>query len=132
MAKVKKKLPWWVKLMRYFGRSVVILWAVAVLLFVGLTVIGEVMEGHTAGIPVLIVAFVLLVSGAVIPWVWEGVGAFLLLGEALFLLVFFMIVSWDEGLFSGPIIASLPPFVGGGLSLACWLIARKGREVAST
>jgi|GEM_PF-3290326 len=125
MARVKKQLPWWVKLMRYFGRGLVILWALAVLTFVALSVISEVMVGQTAGVPVLIVAVILLVGGAVIPWIWEGVGAFLLLGKAVFLAVFFMIAS--RGDIGVPVLfaLSLPPFIGGGLSLASWLVARK-------
>lgn len=125
MPRVKKKPPWWVKLMRYFGRGLVILWALAVLTFVALSVISEVMVGQTAGVPVLIVAVILLVGGAVIPWIWEGVGAFLLLGEAVFLAVFFMIAS--RGDIGVPVLfaLSLPPFIGGGLSLASWLVARK-------
>lgn len=125
MTKVEKKLPWWVKLMRYFGRGLVILWAAAVLLFVGLTVIGEIMEGQTAGIPMLVVTFVLLVGGAVVPWIAEGVGAFVLLGEAVFSLVFFLIVSRGDVHLAVLAALCLPPLVGGGLSLASWLITRK-------
>lgn len=84
MTRIKKQLPWWVKLMRYLGRGLVVLWAVGVLTFVVLSVMSEVMVGQTAGVPVLIAAVILLVSGAVIPWLWEGVGAFVLLGEAVF------------------------------------------------
>jgi hypothetical protein len=130
MTRIKKQLPWWVKLMRYLGRGLVILWAVAVLTFVVLSVMSEVMVGQTAGVPVLIVAVLLLVGGAVIPWLWEGVGAFLLLGEAVFLLVFFLIVSKGEIHIAVLAALCLPPLIGGGLSLACWLLARKAPTVA--
>jgi len=52
MIRIKKKLTWWVKLMRYFGRSLVIIWAAFWLFFVLASVVGEfsIAEGSWQGL----------------------------------------------------------------------------------
>lgn len=119
MPRVKKKLPWWVSFMRYFGRSVVILWAILLLLFAAI----EALEA--SNVLVFIIPAVIIIASAVIPWIWEGVGAFVLLGEAAAFFVFFMIISQGRMGAVVLLVFCLPPLVGGGLSLASWLVARK-------
>ncbi|TKJ43342.1 hypothetical protein CEE36_04740 [candidate division TA06 bacterium B3_TA06] len=87
MSRIKKKLPWWVKLLRYFGRSVVILWAILLLLFAAM----EALEA--SNVLVFIIPAVIIIASAVIPWIWEGVGSFIVLGEGLLILVLFTIIS---------------------------------------
>lgn len=127
MAGVKKQVSWWVKLMRYFGLGVVIVWAAFWLFFIWASVLTELSAGSESlgGVWVLVGGTLILLAGAIIPWIWEGVGAFLLLGEAVFLAVFFMIAS--RGDIGVPVLfaLSLPPFIGGGLSLTSWLVTRK-------
>ncbi len=127
MAGVKKQVSWWVKLMRYFGRGVVIVWAAFWLFFIWASVLTELSAGSESlgGVWVLVGGTLILLAGAIIPWIWEGVGSFLLLGEGVFLIVFFVLVS--RGGITIPVLlgVGLPPLVGGGLSLTSWLVTRK-------
>ncbi|TET22117.1 MAG: hypothetical protein E3J71_06940 [Candidatus Stahlbacteria bacterium] len=127
MPRVKKKLPWWVSFMRYFGRGVVIVWAAFWLFFIWASVLTELSAGSESlgGVWVLVGGTLILLAGAIIPWIWEGVGAFVLLGEAAAFFVFFMIISQGRMGAVVLLVFCLPPLVGGGLSLASWLVARK-------
>lgn len=118
MPSVKKKLPWWVKLMRYFGRSVIILWVVVGLLFS----LMELIESSFA--PIFFIPAVLFLAAAILPWIWEAVGSFLALGLGLAILILFLIVTkWKPNIYM--LALSLPGLIGGGSSLASWLVARK-------
>ncbi len=114
--------------MRYSGRGVVIVWAGFWVFFMVASALSETSpdpKANALGWVVVIVGTILLTAGAVIPWIWEGVGAFVLLGEAAAFFVFFMIISQGRMGAVVLLVFCLPPLVGGGLSLASWLVARK-------
>jgi len=119
--------PWWVKLMRYFARGLLIVWAGFWIFFAVASALSETSPDPNAnalGWMIVILGTMLLSAGAVIPWFAERVAGYLLLAEAVFFLVFFLIVaSGDVNLAMFLII--LPPLIGGGLSLTCWYLTHK-------
>jgi hypothetical protein len=126
MDKVKVKSPWWVNLMRYFGRGLIIIWAGFWIFFAVASALSET-SPNALGWLVVIVGSLLLLAGAVIPWIWERLGGLILLAEGVFFLVFFLIVAAGD-LNWAMISIILVPFIVGGLSLACWYFTRKPRE----
>jgi len=130
MDKVKVKSPWWVNLMRYFGRSLLIVWAGFWIFFAVASALSEISpdpKANVLGWLVVIVGSLLLLAGAIIPWIWERLGGFILLAEGVFFLVFFLIVATGD-LNWAMILIILVPFIAGGLSLTCWYLTRKLRE----
>ncbi|MBD3285871.1 hypothetical protein GF359_05290 [candidate division WOR-3 bacterium] len=127
MAVTKVKSPWWVNLMRYFARGLMILWAGFWIFFAVASAISETSPDPNAnalGWMVVIIGTILLAAGAIIPWIWERIAGYLLITEGVFFLVFFLIVaSGDVNLAMFLII--LPAFISGGLSLTCWYLTHK-------
>jgi hypothetical protein len=131
VAETKLTSTWWVNLMRYFGRSLLILWAGFWIFFAVASALSETSPDPNAnalGWVVVIIGTLLLAAGAVIPWIWERLGGFVLLGIGLLLLVFFFFVSRFQ-LNAWMLLIILPAFIGGGLSVTCWYLGR-GQKLA--
>ncbi|MBN2379575.1 hypothetical protein JXM67_07215 [candidate division WOR-3 bacterium] len=119
--------PWWVNLMRYFARGLLILWAGFWIFFAVASALSETSpdpKANVLGWIVVIAGTILLAAGAVIPWIWELIGGYLLFAEGVFFFVFFLVVSSGD---TNPavILIIMPAFIGGGLSLACWYLTHK-------
>ena len=117
----------WVNIMRYFGRGLLIAWAGLWIYFAIASALSEVSADpkvNALGWLVVIVGTLLLTGGAVIPWIWERLAGFILLGIGLFLLAFFLISSGFR-LNAWMFLVILPVFISGGLSLVCGYMDRK-------
>ncbi len=117
----------WVKVVRYFGRALLILWAGFWIYFAFASALSEVYadpDTNALGWVIVITGTLLLVGGAIIPWIWERLGGFVLLGIGTFLFVFFLISArFHFNIWM--LLLILPAFVSGTLSLVCGYVDRK-------
>ncbi|NLI98268.1 hypothetical protein GX441_06370 [bacterium] len=117
----------WVKIIRYLGRGLLILWAGFWAYFAFASALSEAYPDpgtNALGWVIVIVGTLLLVGGAIVPWIWERLGGFILLGIGLFLMVFFLVSSGFK-INLWMLLVFLPAFLTGGISLVCWFADRK-------
>lgn len=127
MIRTKIKPDLWVNIIRYFGRALLIVWAGFWIYFAFASALSEVYADpgtNALGWLIVIVGTLLLAGGAVVPWIWERLGGFILLGIGLFLMVFFLVSSGFK-VNVWMFLVFLPAFVSGTLSLICGYADRK-------
>jgi hypothetical protein len=117
----------WVNVIRYFGRGLLIVWAGFWVYFAFASALSETYpnpDTNALGWVIVITGTLLLAGGAIIPWIWERLGGFILFGIGLFLLVFFLISArFQLNIWMLSVI--LPAFLSGTLSLICGYMERK-------
>jgi len=117
--------------MRSTARTLALIWACWWVFFAVVSV-GD--EGFSQqGVLILIFCFLVFLGGAVIPRLWERIGAIILLLEGLIILVgYLLLVTGRHPLFAIIVVVlalALPPLVAGFLFLAAgWRKSRIAQE----